>query len=226
MVSKWKKKNYLQELKDDISNLLNEYKLSNYKKQAFAWKLNASFTRTFDESYLWNRALFLATNSCFLLLNNTEKNTALKGLNESAEIYEYLSEIRQISEKYDKDYLLILSALCYDLSGYQANAYCVSNRIVDFELKSLDNDIPLTVDNAIIEQIRLILLKKIPYALSKLNDIEIKNNLGLSLFVKALNEWYQYILKLKEVDFRKAVDMYTHTIYILEILIYLIYYSC
>ena len=118
--------------------------------------MNATFNRTFDESYLWNRALFLATNSCFLLQNNTEKKTALKGLYESAEIYEYLSELPEISEIYDKDYLSILSALCYDLSGYQANAYCVADRIGEYELETNDGGIELDVDNKIIEQIRLI----------------------------------------------------------------------
>jgi hypothetical protein len=109
------KEDYLVELKSDIDTLLSEYKLNNYKSQAFAWKLNARFNRTFDESYLWNRALFLTTNSCFLLQNETEKKTAIKGLYESAEIFEYLSELPNISELYDKEYLSILSALCYEL---------------------------------------------------------------------------------------------------------------
>jgi len=71
------KEEYLLELKTDIEALLGEYKLNNYKSQAFAWKLNATFNRTFDEKYLWNRALFLATNSCFLLQNDTEKKLSL-----------------------------------------------------------------------------------------------------------------------------------------------------
>ena len=71
------KEQYLQEIKLDIDNLLSEYKLSNHKNQAFAWKLNATFTRTFEENYLWNRALFLSTNCCYLLQDNFEKKIAI-----------------------------------------------------------------------------------------------------------------------------------------------------
>ena len=87
------KQQYIAELENDIASLLKEYLLGNYKKQIFAWKLNASFNKTYQEDYLWNRALFLATNSCLLLQNSGDKKIAIKGLKESAEIYEYLSEL-------------------------------------------------------------------------------------------------------------------------------------
>lgn len=209
------KEEYLIELKSDIDTLLKEYKLNNYKSQAFAWKLNASFNRTFDESYLWNRALFLATNSCFLLQNETEKKTAIKGLYESAEIYEYLSELPKISDTYDKDYLSILSALCYDLSGYQANAFCVADRIEEYELETKDVDIELAIDNKIIEQIRLILLKKIPLAYNKLRNEQLEQDYGYSIFKKGIEEWYQYLLKLNEADYLSSLEQvytyYLHT---------------
>lgn len=200
------KEEYLLELKTDIEALLVEYKLNNYKSQVFAWKLNATFNRTFDEKYLWNRALFLATNSCFLLQNDIEKKTAIKGLYESAEIYEYLSELPKISDIYDRKYLSILSALCYDLSGYQANAYCVADRIGKYKLKTNDSGIELGVDNRIIEQIKLILLKKIPLAYNKLSNAELEQDLGYSLFKKGIEEWYQYVLKLKESDFLTSIE--------------------
>jgi len=209
------KEEYLIELKSDIDTLLKEYKLNNYKSQAFAWKLNASFNRTFDESYLWNRALFLATNSCFLLQNETEKKIAIKGLYESAEIYEYLSELPEISDTYDKDYLSILSALCYDLSGYQANAFCVADRIDEYELETKDVDIELAIDNKIIEQIRLILLKKIPLAYNKLRNEQLEQDYGYSIFKKGIEEWYQYLLKLNEADYLSSLEQaytyYLHT---------------
>lgn len=200
------KEEYLLELKTDIEALLGEYKLNNYKSQVFAWKLNATFKRTFDEKYLWNRALFLATNSCFLLQNDTEKKTAIKGLYESAEIYEYLSELPKISDIYDRKYLSILSALCYDLSGYQANAYCVADRIGKYKLKTKDGGIALGVDNRIIEQIKLILLKKIPLAYNKLSNAELEQDLGYSLFKKGIEEWYQYVLKLNESDYLASIE--------------------
>lgn len=200
------KKEFLQEIKKEIDILLTENTLTNYKNQAFAWKLNATFNRTFKESYLWNRALFITTNSCYLIQNETDIKTAIKGLYECAEIYEYLSELPKITENYDKDYISILSALCYDLSGYQANAYCVAERINEYKFTSFDNDLTLNADNAIIEQIRLILLKKIPLANNKLSDEKLKYNIGYSLFIKALSEWFDYLLKQEESDYIASLE--------------------
>lgn len=200
------KEEYLIELKSDIDTLLGENKLNNYKSQAFAWKLKARFKRTFDVTYLWNRALFLATNSCILLQNDTDKKTAIKGLYESAEIYEYLSELPEVSDLYDNEYLHVLSALCYDLSGYQANAFCVANKVSEYKLESTDGDINLVIDNILIEQIRLILLKKIPLAYHKLNTEISEQDAGYLLLKKGLGKWYQYILKLSESDFLVDIE--------------------
>ena len=197
---------YLIELKSDIELLLKEHKLNNYKNQAFAWKLKAKFNRTFDEKYLWNRALFLATNSCILLQNNTEKKTAINGLYESAEIYEYLSELPEVEEIYDTQYLAVLSALCYDLSGYQANAFCVANKIGEYKLESKDSDLNIEIDNIIIEQIRLILLKKIPLAYHKLNSERSINDTGYLILKKGLEKWFQYVLKLYDTDYMVDID--------------------
>ncbi|TGL39713.1 hypothetical protein, partial [Leptospira bourretii] len=119
------KQDFLTQIKSDISSLLEDKTLSNFKNQAFAWKLTATFARTFQEKYLFEKALFLSTNGCFFIQNQYEIKIALEGLTESAEIYSTLSELPNISNYYDKEYLQILSALCYDLAGYQANAYCI-----------------------------------------------------------------------------------------------------
>ncbi len=201
------KEEYIFELEKDINNLLQNYKLNNFKNQAFAWRLNAKFNRTFQEDYLYNRALFLSTSSCILLQERINNKTALKGLYESAEIFEYLSELPEITDKYDKDYLLILSALCYDLSGYQANAYCVTSRIENYSLRTKDSGINLSVDNHLINQIRLILLKKIPYARYTNYNEKLKNELSFQLINQALNSWYNYILKLnKDKDYLSEID--------------------
>ena len=200
------KQQYITRLENDIDILLKEYLLRNYKNQIFAWKLNTSFNKTYQADYLWNRALFLATNSCLLLQNDGDYKIAIKGLKGSAEIYEYLSELPEISETYDKNYLIILSALCYDLSGYQANAYCVANRLNNYLLETEVREIDLETDNNIIEQITLILLKKISYAHYKLNTNNSNVDLGFTLFKKAINRWYEYILKLREGDFISELD--------------------
>ncbi|MCK4359766.1 MAG: DEAD/DEAH box helicase [Candidatus Cloacimonetes bacterium] len=200
------KQQYITELENDIESLLKDYLLGNYKNQIFAWKLKASFNRTYKEDYLYNRALFLSTNSCLILQNNGNNKIAISGLKESAEIYEYLSEIADISEKYDKDYLILMSALCYDLAGYQANGYCVASRLNNYLLETETKEINLEADNKIIDQITLILLKKIPYADFKIKIYETGINLGFDLFKNAITKWYGYVLKLKESDFISELD--------------------
>jgi hypothetical protein len=112
------KSDYIAETEFDIEELLKDTLLSNYKNQIFAWKLNAEFKRSYNESFLYNRALFLSSNSCLLINNEGNEKIAISGLKESAEIYEYLSDLSDINEKYDREYLILKSALCYDLSGY------------------------------------------------------------------------------------------------------------
>jgi helicase len=191
------KHEYIAETESDIEKLLKDPLLSNYKNQIFAWKLNAKFKRSYKESFLYNRALFLSSNSCLLINNEGNGKIAISGFKESAEIYEYLSDLSDINEKYDRDYLILKSALCYDLSGYQANAFCVASRLDSLVLKSQTELINIEIDNLIIEQIILILLKKIPLAQSKLQLYK-NDDLGFLLFKKALSGWYSYILKLDE----------------------------
>ena len=194
------KNEYITETESDIEILLKDSLLSNYKNQVFAWKLKATFNRSYKESFLYNRALFLSSNSCLLLNNGGDYRIAISGLKESAEIYEYLSELDDITTKYDKEYLILKSALCYDLSGYQANAYCISSQLKELVLETNIESINVEVDNLILEQLILILLKKIPLAKSKLQLYE-NNDLGFLLFKKALINWYDFILKLDRNNF-------------------------
>ncbi len=195
------KEEYITEIAVDIISLLDDYKLNNYKKQIFAWRLNATFNRTYDVTYLWNRALFLSTNACILLQNDSNEKLAMNSLKECAEIYEYLSELPDISEKYDQQYLLLLASLCYDLAGYQANAYCTANKIINYKLISKNENIKLEPDNIIIEQIRYILLKKIPLANYMLKQYEVNGNIGLKLFIDSISKWYKFILNLEKQEY-------------------------
>jgi len=205
------KKEFFEIIKNDIQKLLSSQKLINNKNQAFAWKLNAKFNRTFDEKYLWSQALYLSTNCCLLL--NEEKNNklAINGLYESAEIYESLGKLEKNMIEYDKEYFSILSALCYDLSGYQANAYCIASNLKEYNLTTTDTDIDLNIDNLIINQISLILTKQIPFAKIKLESESNINNFGYEIFRSALLKWYDYILKQKQSDYLSDINMvYTY----------------
>ena len=135
----------------------------------------------------------LTTNSCLLLQNYSDNKIAIKGLKEGAEIYEYLSDLPEISEKYDRNFLILLSALCYDISGYQANGYCVANRLINYVLETDQKEIAIETDNLIIKQIIYVLLKKIPYANYDLNLENPNVDIGFILFKKAMNTWYEHI---------------------------------
>jgi len=200
------KNEFLESLKSDIDKLLISPKLINNKNQVFAWKLNAHFNRTFDEQFLWSQALYLSTGSCLLLKEDRQNKTAINGLSESAEIYESLGKLNNTQIEYDKDYFLILSALCYDLSGYQANAYCIANNIKDYNLSTIDKDIDLNIDNMIINQIALILTKRIALAKNRLENERDTNHKGYKLFRIAMLGWYNYILKQTKFDYLSSID--------------------
>src|SRR6201988_1241237 len=133
---------YIDQLKSFIKRTLDDdYVFQNYKNQIFAKKLGVEFNSTFNEQYLWRKALNLSSNACFLIKESAEKDLAIRALKESAEIYEYL---HSITKEYDVEYLLILSALCYDIAGYQANALCLIRDLIHqkqiYEFSSFNGD--------------------------------------------------------------------------------------
>jgi len=117
----------------------------------------------------------------FLLRENPTNLTAVKGLRQCAEVYEYLSKA---AEKYDRKYCKILSALCYDISGYQANALCIMRDIdIDEEYSfNLMEDAKMSIDfdNYVLSHVKLILNKK--YPLQKTKNLSLKSTIITNLF--------------------------------------------
>lgn len=166
------KDEYLLKKEIDLKDVLdNNSELRNYINQTFAKKIKASFKEKFNENYLWRYALYLASKGTFLLENNPESQIGTESVRTAAEIYENLY---YISESYDREYSLILSSLCYDISGYQANAQCLIDKLVDsntyYSLDEDNSDFILKYENKVLKSIQLFLQKKI-YLLS----IEIEN---------------------------------------------------
>lgn len=206
------KKKYIEHIQVSINNTLNDdYLFSNYKSQVFVKKLGVTFNSTFKEEYLWRRAINLSSNSCFLIKENINKDLAFKALKESAEIYEYLNGT---TEKYDKDYLLILAAFCYDIAGYQANALCLIRDLIHrndiYTFSGEPDDHIIESENYIVFHIQQILLKKIPYAKSKIKS---SDDYGIELFNECISDFYENILSGKSVDLiSKIKATYTHYI--------------
>lgn len=196
------KEMYISVITQDIKNTLSDYRYNNYKKQVIARKLSADFYPTYDESYLWNRALFLSSNACLLIGEDQETKLASRALKESAEIYENLGAI---SETYDREYSLLLAAMCYDLSGYQANGYCLAKALTQYDFQSEDERVNIESDNYILSQVKEILLKNIFKARAELdqnNNIDI----GIGLFNNAVSKWYENALNGIENEFLNEID--------------------
>lgn len=192
---------YYNIISKELNQIIEEYKFNNYKNQIAARKMSVDFTRTYSESYLWDRALYLSTNGCNLLHSGTDLKTAIISLKIAAEIFEDLSEV---SEVYDRDYCLILSALCFDISGYQANAVCLIRK-TDNYLLTTELEVELDLDNYIIAQIRRILLKQIYDARAKINN-DVSEDIGLKIFNKAIASWFETILNGTENNYSKEVN--------------------
>jgi helicase len=196
------KEEYISGVEVGLNSILNEYLFNNYKNQLAARKLSLEFTATFKENYLWNKTLYLTTNACILLNENRNKRLALETLKVSAEVYENLSSI---SKDYDKDFCLILSCLCYDIAGYQANALCLIRTIENYSFVSEGEMIELNEENYILDQVREILLKTIFRGRTNLR--EFPGDMGLNFFNKFLSSWYESILNGSNSSYEKDIKV-------------------
>ncbi|MBW4888909.1 DEAD/DEAH box helicase [Mucilaginibacter sp. HMF5004] len=197
---------YIQSLEGGLEQILQDPKFNNHRNQLSAWKLSAAFSRSYDERYLWNRALFLSTNGCQLMLHGDNVRLATRSLRESALIYENLFHI---SEVYDKEFALMLSALCYDLAGYQANAVCLIKKVETYQFITDDQQVETSSDNYILQHFRQILLKNIPLANNLINR-NLDNDPGIRLFNDAALQWYQQVLTGIDTDFLGQMDKVYH----------------
>ena len=188
------KTEYLQSKEIELKKIISSKKLKNFFNQTSSKKNGAEFEEKYSESYLWRYALYISSRSCYLLEHAKNNETAILSLKMAAEIYENLY---YVSEEYDRAYSLLLSSLCYDLSGYQANAKCLIDELEKkFDYYSLKNDDELNnLENLFLKTIQLFLQKKI-YLLNdeliKLNAIDL-NRLPYS-YENFLNN-YIHLLK-------------------------------
>lgn len=198
------KQEYIQSLQQRMQGVLDDYLFNNYKKQITARKLSADFSPTYKESYLWNRALFLSSNGSRLIKEADFKKTGIRALKESAEIFEVLG---QVSQEYDRAFCIVLSALCYDLAGYQANALCLMRSTQAYSVIAQEDEIDITPDNYILSHIRYVLEKTIPNARAHLiANNSLSTNIGVLLFNDAMRLWYETILNGVNTDYLSMIE--------------------
>ena len=190
------KSDYLMEKEKELKGILEkDTKLISYTNQIFAKKIKVVFEERYDENYLWRYALYLSSKGSILLEENSQNTIGIESLKRAAEIYESLY---YVSQKYDKAYSLILSSLCYDLSGYQANAQCLIDKLVKeshayYSLEEVDkeDEIISEYENKILKIIQLFLQKKIFLLSGEIDNFYVENPKVLSSHYRSAFKDYQ-----------------------------------
>ena len=189
------KSEYLKLKEIEMKEIISSETLKKSLNQTYARKNGAEFNRTYSESYLWRYALYMSSRSCYILKDDKNNEIAVESLKMAAEIYENLY---YISEEYDNGYSLLLSSLCYDLSGYQANAKCLIGELEkEFDYYSLKtNDELNNLENLFLKTIQLFLQKKIYLLNDELVQLE---SMDLSMFNSSYENFLnEYVALLKK----------------------------
>lgn len=197
------KSDYLQEKEKELKDILDgDTKLISYTNQIFAKRINAVFEEKYDENYLWRYALYLSSKGSLLLEENPQNPIGIESLRRAAVIYESLY---YVSEKYDKGYSLILSSLCYDLSGYQANAQCLIDKLIKeqhayYSLEEVDKEYGVIseYENKILKTVQLFLQKKIFLLSGEIDNLRVENHKELSSHYR--NAFKEYYMAMKSLS--------------------------
>ena len=195
------KRAYLKSKENELKEIISSEKLKNFYNQTCAKRNYAEFDEKFSENYLWRYALYISSRSCYILESDKTNETAILSLKMAAEIYENLY---YVSNEYDKGYSLLLSSLCYDISGYQANAKCLIDELEKkFDYYSLKTDDELNnLENLFLKTIQLFLQKKIYLLNDELNQlIAINLNRLHSAYENFLNNYIALLTNLIEFIF-------------------------
>ena len=201
------KNNYLKLKENELKEIISSEKLKNFLNQTYSQKNGVEFNKTYLEGYLWRYALYMSSRSCYLYKYDKNNETAILSLKMAAEIYENLYHV---STEYDNAYSLLLSSLCYDLSGYQANAKCLIDELErKFDYYSLKNDDEINnLENIFLKTIQLFLQKKIYLLNDELNLLKTTelNKLHYS-YRNFLNDYISLIEHLIEFIFNGDEDL-------------------
>lgn len=189
---------YINKKEKQVEEIINSSFFRNQYGQIFAKKMGANFKATYNESTIWGYALFLSSASA-KILTHKDSPVCMQGLKVAAELFETFS---LMSEEYDKDYAKILSALCYDLSGFQANSSCI---LKSLEYKIEENELLDKSVNNLFLLVTLLLRKQLQ-AIKPL-DIQLIGNSESNemeyLWRKAISDFTQFQLTGVNGDFNK-----------------------
>jgi helicase len=229
------KERYLESALLRINEITNDHSFKNqlYQLRAssiqeeFGDKTAPSIQFTFDPDQIWRLCNFVFSETVLLLDEGYGiQKHLISNLREIGEAFEFLAKI---SNDDDKEILLINSALCYQLAGYQANALCITRRVEsEFPIEENLTQISNSSEQVFASLFRIGLInflkhdindlqKRTSTAIERINNLQevvtsgiansgngledIMNLTGHAFFQKALSDFVQYCINGREEDF-------------------------
>jgi superfamily II DNA/RNA helicase len=126
---------------------------------------------TFDTKRIWQSCNYLFSESALLLNENFGDRTALlQNIRTAAQAFEFLYKI---AEPGDQEILLLNAAICYQIAGYQANAFCIS-KFIEANFLNQERGTPSTEktrDAALVSFFRQALIKFLRREVRHVQDI-------------------------------------------------------
>lgn len=178
---------YLEKKERELENLINNSndaeRLKSENAQLFALRMGATINKpSYKEYDLWAKAIYLSSKASLLLQENINNKTALKAMKSAAEIF---LNLYYLSKEYDKEYSLVLSAICFDIAGYQANASALIYFFGGNLYQINNNDETSVFSNYLLSIIQLFLTKSLFSIQIEINTIieqlhETADNLGVN----------------------------------------------
>jgi len=158
------KAEFLEQTKSQVNNLITDpifrNNIAQIRTRSLQEELQQSGERirfTFDPEQVWKYCDFIFSECVLLLNEEVEGREAILGaLKLTAQTFEFLARF----EKSDNQEMMLLNAvICYHISGYQANAYCLVQQIKDsYPLRNIEQLTELQPDESLTQFFKLTLL--------------------------------------------------------------------
>ena len=128
------KQEYLTYTLDRLEELRNDQNFTNNLYQVRARAIQEEYVPeqsitgfTFQPKRIWHYCNYIFSESSRLLLESMgDKDTLLRQVKVVAQAFEFLAKF---ADENDRQILILNSAMCYHIAGYQANAACLTKFI-------------------------------------------------------------------------------------------------
>ncbi len=121
-----------------FNNNLSQVRARAVQEELLAGAAEIKFT--FDAKQIWKYCDYIFSESALLLREEFgDQQSLLNWLRTAAQTFEFLSKF---ADEGDKNVLLLNSAICYHIAGYQANALCLTRLVEKNNFFSSTGDSP------------------------------------------------------------------------------------